>query len=86
MWGCWRRAATLISRTKLLGAERMGQLLVQDLEGDWPIVLEIAREVDRSHAAPAELALERVAVGQSGREPFQGLGQRDLSDWGVSRL
>ena len=50
---------------KALGAERMGQLLVQDLEGDRPIVPEIARQVDRSHAAPAELALEQVAVTKS---------------------
>jgi hypothetical protein len=43
---------------KALGAERMGQLLVQDLEGDRPIVPEIARQVDGGHAAPAEFALE----------------------------
>jgi hypothetical protein len=46
----------------------MGQLLVQDLEGDWPIVPEIARQVDRSHAAPPQLALEQVAVTQSIRQ------------------
>ena len=50
---------------KALGAERMGQLLVQDLEGDGPIVPEIVRQVDRGHAAPAELALEQVAVTKS---------------------
>jgi hypothetical protein len=49
---------------KALGAERMGQLLVQDLEGDWPIVPEIVRQVDRSHAALAELALDRVAIAE----------------------
>ena len=48
-----------------LGAERVGQLLVQDLEGDRPIVSEIARQVDRGHAAPAELTLEQVAVTKS---------------------
>lgn len=47
---------------KALGAERMGQLLVQHFEGDWPIVPEIARQVDRGHAAPAELAFDQVAV------------------------
>jgi hypothetical protein len=61
---------------KALGAERVGQLLVQDLEGDWAIVAEIARQEDRSHAAAAELALEDVAVGEGSLEPFQGLGQR----------
>jgi hypothetical protein len=47
---------------KALGAEREGQILVQDLEGDRPIVPEIAGQVDRGHAAPAQLALEQVAV------------------------
>ncbi len=50
---------------KALGAERLGQLLVQDLEGDWPIVPEIACQVDRGHAAPTELPLEQVAVTKS---------------------
>ena len=53
---------------KALGAERMGQLLVQDLEGDSAIVPEIARQVDSSHAAPAELALEQVAVAEGIRQ------------------
>ena len=59
---------------------------MEDLERDRAIVLEVMREVDRGHATAPELALERVAVGQRGLEPFQGLGQRDLSDWGASRL
>ncbi len=45
-----------------LGAQRVGQLRAQHLEGDQPIVPEIARQVDRGHAPPAELALEQVAV------------------------
>jgi hypothetical protein len=47
---------------KAVGAERMRQLLVQDLEGDRPIVPEIVRQVDRCHAPASELALEQVAV------------------------
>ena len=47
-----------------LGAERGGELGVQHLERDLAVVLEVVREVDRGHAAAAELALERVAVGQ----------------------
>jgi hypothetical protein len=50
---------------KALGAERMGQLLVKDLEGDQPIVPEIARQVDRGHAPAPELGLEQVAVTKS---------------------
>jgi hypothetical protein len=37
---------------------------VQDLEGDGPVVPEITRQVDRSHAAAAELPLDHVAVAQ----------------------
>ena len=66
---------------KALGAERMGQLLMQDLEGDWPIVPEIARQVDRSHAAPAELALEQVAVAEGIRQRRVNCGHGDAV-WG----
>ncbi len=41
-------------------------------------VPEIAGEIDRGHAAAAELALEQVAVGQGGLEPFESLGQRGI--------
>jgi hypothetical protein len=53
---------------------------MEDLQGDRTAVPEIAGEIDRGHAATAELALEHVAVGQGGLEPFEGLGQRDLSN------
>ena len=45
------------------GAGEVGR---QDLDGDVAIQLHIAREVDHSHAAAAELALERVLTGQCG--------------------
>ena len=85
MWGCWSRAASLDLAQEALRAERGGELGVEHLERDRPVVLEIVGEVDRGHAAAPELALERVAVGQGGLEPFQGLGQRDLSDWDISK-
>ena len=66
---------------KALGAERMGQLLVQDLAGDGPIVPEIARKVDRGHAAPAELALEQVAVAEGIRQRRVDCGHGDAV-WG----
>jgi hypothetical protein len=62
---------------KALGAERLGQLLVQDLEGDWAIVPEIARQVDRSHAAPAELALEQVTIAEGIRQRRVDCGHGD---------
>jgi hypothetical protein len=37
-----------------------------DLDGDVAVELHVAREVDHSHAAAAELALERVLTGQGG--------------------
>ena len=47
-----------------LGAERGGELGEQDLEGDRAVVAEVVGQVDDGHAAAAELALERVAVGE----------------------
>jgi hypothetical protein len=44
------------------------------------------RQVDRSHPSVPALTLEPVTVSQSGLEPFQGLGQRDLPSGGISRL
>jgi hypothetical protein len=37
---------------------------MQDFDGDVTIVFEIVREIDRRHAARAELALDPIAVGQ----------------------
>ena len=48
-----------------VGPERGGQLGVEHLEGDRPVVPEVLGQEDRGHAAAAELALERVAVGQT---------------------
>jgi hypothetical protein len=59
---------------------------VEYLQRHRSVVPEVVREIDRSHATTAELALERVAVGQGGLEAFQGLGQRDVPERGTSRL
>jgi hypothetical protein len=40
--------------------------------------VKVLGQVDRGHPAASELALERVAVGQGGRELLQGLGQRPV--------
>ena len=47
-----------------LGAEHGRELGVQHLDGDLAVVLEVLREIDRRHAARAELALDRVAIGK----------------------
>ena len=46
------------------GAERGGELGMQNLEGDLSVVPHIVREIDSRHAAPAKLALNAVAIVQ----------------------
>ena len=60
-----------------LGPERVSQLGMQDLERHRPVVPEVPGEIDRGHAAAAELALDHVAVGQRGLEAGSDLGQVD---------
>jgi hypothetical protein len=59
-----------------LSAERRGELGVQQLERNLPIVAEILGEPDSRHPATAELALEPVAVAQGFAERRLGVGQR----------
>jgi len=64
-----------------VGAQVGSEIGVEDLEGDWPVVAEIARQVDRGHAAAAELPLDRIPVQQRlakrrkrfGREALGGM-------------
>jgi hypothetical protein len=56
-----------------IGAERCGQIGVQHLDRDRPLVLLILGQVDRGHPASAELPPEHVAVGNRG---LQALDQR----------
>ena len=49
-------------------AERGAELGPQDLQRDPPAVLQVFGEVDRGHPAPAELALDPVAVGKGRTE------------------
>jgi len=49
-------------------------------------MLQVVGQVDRGHAAAAELVLDAVAVGQGRLEPFQGLGQSRTVGLGISRL
>ena len=57
-----------------LGAERGGELGAQDLDRDLAVVPEVLGEVDRGHAARAELALDPVAVGERRVEAVRGCG------------
>ena len=59
-----------------LGADHGGELGLEDLDGDLAVVLEVLGEVDRGHAARAELALDAVAVGKSCCKVGPGVGHR----------
>jgi hypothetical protein len=49
-------------------AERGGELRVEHLERDRPVMAKVVRQMDRRHAAPAELALDAVAVSEGSLE------------------
>ena len=50
-------------------ADRLGHLWPEDLEGDVAVLLEVACEIDGSHAAHAELSLDPVPDGDRERDP-----------------
>ena len=52
-----------------LGADDRGQLGAQHLDRHLAVVLEVLGEVDRGHAAGAQLPLDAVAVGEVARAP-----------------
>ena len=61
-----------------LGADHRGQLGLQDLEGDFAVVLEILGQVHRGHAALPDYGrtavrpyIDAVAVGQGGGETLE---------------
>ena len=49
-------------------AQRLREIVAEHLDRHLAVVLEVAREVHRGHAALAELALDAIAVGQGGGE------------------
>ena len=59
-----QRSCELDLLEKALAAEDGGELGAEDLDGDFPAVLQVLGEVDGGHAAGAEFALDAVAVGQ----------------------
>jgi hypothetical protein len=54
--------------TEPVSVDCRGQLGAQHLEGDGPLVLEVAGQVDRGHPAMPKLALEHIPVLQGGGE------------------
>ena len=73
----------LISRRNRSAPIDGGEFGPQDLDGDLAVVLEVVGEIDRGHAAGAELALDAVAVGQGGRELGQRVGHAVSSSNGI---
>ena len=55
----------LISRRNRSAPSAAAELGAEHLDRDLAVVLEVLGEVDRGHAAPAELALDPVAVRQA---------------------
>ena len=53
---------------KPLGAQRMGEIGAQDLQGHQALVLVIARQVHNRHSPAAELSLQSVATTEGVRE------------------
>jgi hypothetical protein len=47
-----------------LGTERLGQIGMEDLERDRPVVPHVVGEIDRRHAAAPQLAVQHVPVAQ----------------------
>ena len=69
MWGCWSRRRLDLAMESL-GAERLGQLGMEHLQRDWPLVPEVEREEHGGHAAPPELAFDAVPILQTALEPL----------------
>ena len=49
---------------KALAAERFREIGTQHFDRDFPAVLVVVCQVDRGHAARAELAVEAIAIGE----------------------
>jgi hypothetical protein len=58
MWGCCRPT---------VGSDDRGEVRPENLDRHLPVVFEIFSEIDGRHAALAQLPLDAVAVGESGR-------------------
>ena len=68
MWGCCSVAIGLDLAQEALGADDGGELGAEDLDRDLAVVLQVLGEVDRGHAALADLPLDAVAVAEGGGE------------------
>ncbi len=61
--------------TEPIGAERHADIVVQNLDGNLAAVRYVARQEDSGHASLSELALDVVAILESGLQMFEKIGQ-----------
>ena len=59
-----------------IDAEHGTEVGIEDLERDGPAMLDVAREIDRGHAATADLTVDRISAGD-GRGESSGVGHGD---------
>ncbi len=60
---------------KPLGAELQGEIAPQRLHRHFAVMLAVLGEIDGGHAAPPQLAFDRVAGGECGSEVERDLGR-----------
>ena len=59
---------------KPVGPEGRRQLGAEHLDRHLTVMLDVAREIDRRHAAPSQLALDGIAAGEGGVETVLVIG------------
>ena len=62
---------------KTIGAERGGEVGMQDLHRDVAIVADVAGEIDARHPSAAYLAIDAIAIGDGLREAGSRVGHCD---------
>jgi len=67
---------------KPLCTERGRELGLQTFDGDRAPVLQVLGQVDGRHPPAAELALDRVTVGESGLQTSERIGQGATQECG----
>ena len=65
--------------------DRGRELRPQDLDRDLAIVLQVVGQVDRGHAALAQLPLDPVAVGEGWRKALSSMVKGGRESWVVGR-
>src|SRR5580692_12863187 len=71
--------------TEPLGSERHGEIRVQHLERDLPLVLGVARQVYGRHASGPQFTLHRIARSERGLQSFE-VRRRHLSGPDMTHL